>query len=182
MCIRHVHHESVIRLQALLGKEAPDHDGVARSEHQYQFNMGLGGLCRGLNAFILFLAATLYLILGLALIAAAAATFFTSYGEIFAPLYAGSSIGVGVAIVLVAIVGYCAACRQKACWLGIFMFFDLIVIVVIIAVSVLMFRYEDVLKVAGDVGIQGDVNSGLDALNKFETQTIRNVVQNVRAR
>jgi len=140
--------------------------------------MGLGGLCRGLNAFVLFLAATLYLILGLALVAAAAATFFTSYGEIFTPLYAGSSIGVGVGIVLVAIVGYCAACRQKACWPGIFMFFDLIVIVVIVAVSVLMFRYEEVLKVAGDVGIESNVNSGLSALNKFETQTIRNVVQN----
>ena len=57
------------------------------------------GVCvRSLHAAVLGIAATIYLVLGLAFIAASAATFFTAYGQIFTPIYAGSGMAAGVVI------------------------------------------------------------------------------------
>jgi hypothetical protein len=136
------------------------------------------GFCTTLNATVLGFAATIYLILGLAIIAASAATFFTPYGQIFTSIYAGSGIGAGVVIFLVSVVGYLAACKKGSCWLGIYMFFDLLIIALIIIAIVFMFRYEDVLNVAGQVNLDGTVTSGLAALGTWETTVIKDVVTN----
>jgi hypothetical protein len=58
----------------------------------------LGVCVRSLHAAVLGIAATIYLVLGLAFIAASAATFFTAYGQIFTPIYAGSGMAAGVVI------------------------------------------------------------------------------------
>lgn len=136
------------------------------------------GFCTTLNATVLGVAATIYLVLGLAIIAASAATFFTPYGQIFTPIYAGSGIGAGVVIFLVSVIGYLAACRKGSCWLGLYMLFDVIIIGLIILAVVFMFRYEDVLKVAGEVNLDGEVQSGLATLGSWETTVIKDVVTN----
>jgi hypothetical protein len=136
------------------------------------------GVCTTFNAAVLGIAATIYLILGLAFIAASAATFFTPYGKIFTPIYAGSGLGAGVIIFLVSVIGYLAACRRKSCWLGLYMGFDLLIVVLIIIAVVLMFRYEDVLKLATDANLDGTVTGGLAALSSWETNIVEDVVNN----
>jgi len=136
------------------------------------------GVCTNLNAAVLGIAATLYLILGLAIIAASAATFFTPYGKIFTPIYAGSGLGTGILIFLVSVIGYLAACRQKSCWLGLYMGFDLLIVLLIIISVVLMFRYEDVLELATKASVDGQVEGGLAALSTWETNIIEDVVTN----
>jgi hypothetical protein len=136
------------------------------------------GFCSTLNATVLGLAATIYLIIGLVFIAASAATFFTPYGEIFTPIYAGFGIGIGVLIFLVSVIGFLAACQKGKCWLGLYMSFDLLIIVLIIIAVILMFRYEDVLRLASDAGVDGAVTGGLAALTEYETNLIKDVVTN----
>lgn len=134
--------------------------------------------CNSLNIFVLGFASTLYLVLGLALVAASGATFFTAYGEIFTPIYAGTGIGVGLLIFLVSVIGYLAACKQKKCWLSLFMLFDIIIIAVIVIMVVLMFRYEDALRLASEANLDEAVTGGLAALNRVETTIVRDVVNN----
>jgi len=130
-----------------------------------------------LNRLILVLAATLYLLLGISLIAAGTATFFTVFGKIFTWVYAVSFIGLGVAILLISIAGYIAACRKsKKCWLGIFMIFDLIVMVLFIVAVVYMFRYEDVLKVASKANMETEIESGVAGLDAVSTDVIEQLV------
>jgi len=134
------------------------------------------GICSTFHATILIIAATIYLTLGLAITAASAATFFTPYGKIFTPIYAGSGIGGGVLILIVAIIGYIAACKRGKCSLGLYMFFDLLIIVLIIIAVILMFRYEDVLNLATQANLDDEVKGGLAALSDAETTVVRDVV------
>jgi len=136
------------------------------------------GVCSTLNATVLGIAAFIYLVLGVAIIAASAACFFTPFGEIFTPIYSGSGLGAGVLIFLVSVIGFLAACRKESCWLGLYMFFDLVIVVFLVIVMVLMFRYEDVLRLASDVGVDGAVKGGLTALNDWETSVVKDVVTN----
>lgn len=51
--------------------------------------------------------------LGVAIVAAACATFFTPFGAIITTVYAMSMIGGGVAMFVIACIGLCAACEDQ---------------------------------------------------------------------
>ena len=73
-------------------------------------------------------------------------------GEIFTPLYAGSLLGGGIGIFLVAVMGLCAACDRdgKVRWLWLFMLLTLLIWGLTIIACIFMFSYEKVLlDVAG---------------------------------
>ncbi len=78
--------------------------------------MGAVNCLNGISNFILFLCATIYVLIGLSVMVAAGATFFTFAKAFVPPLYAGSAIAIGAVIFVVGIFGYAAMCSKRKRW------------------------------------------------------------------
>lgn len=133
-----------------------------------------------LSNLMVIISATIYLILGVVLMAAAASTFFTPFGEILEPLYASSVLGGGVVIFLIAVIGLCAACdkRQRVCLLWLFTVLTFIVFCVSIGLAVAMFAYEDVLKEAAKVNLEEEVQTVTQAISGANTAVVKTLATN----
>lgn len=135
-------------------------------------------ICKGFNRFVLGFAATLYLLVGIALIAASTATFFTVFKDIIAPVYAISFLGLGIVILLVSISGFLAACGKHKCWLSIFMLFDVLIIALFVIAVVIMFYYENVLQLASEVHAQNQITAGINGLDTLQTEMVETLTTN----
>lgn len=131
------------------------------------------------NTF-LGLSATLYLIIGIAIVAAAASTFFTPYGKILTPMYAGVFLGGGCALFLIAVVGYVAACRKRSersglqgarCLLWIFTILTFLMFVLSIVAVIFMFDYEKILHGAAKVS----VDETTETIGDTSTEIVKNI-------
>jgi len=138
----------------------------------------MGCCAKTLHTLILLITSTLYLLLGLAIVIGSAATFFTKYGDIITPLYAASSLGGGLVILGVSVIGFKAACSRKKCMLGTFMVLDVLILVGAVASSALMFEYERVLNIAAESNLDDDVTHGIATLSKARANVVRTVVDN----
>jgi len=124
--------------------------------------------------------ASVYLIFGVAIASAAAATFFTPYGQILTPLYAGSMLGIGISIFAVGVVGLFAACdsKQRVCTLYVFGFLTLSMIVATAIVGALMFEYERILEVASGTGSEGGVQALSRSIDRASTAVVKTLATN----
>lgn len=127
---------------------------------------------------MLIVASVIYLILGIALIAASTATFFTVFRDIITPLYATAFLGLGLVIFLVSIIGFMAARGKRKCWLALFMFFDLLIFALFVAAVVIAFWYEDVLKLASEVHVDTQIQAGVNGLTTWQTEIVETLVTN----
>ena len=137
------------------------------------------GCCgKTLHTLILVTASSLYLLLGLILVVGSASTFFTDYGKIITPMYAASSLGGGLVILGVSVIGFKAACSRKKNLLGTFMVLDIVLLIVAIVSSALMFEYEHVLDIAAESNLNDDVAHGIATLSKVRTDVIKKIANN----
>lgn len=136
------------------------------------------------NSF-LNLSATVYLILGIAIIGVAGSTFFTEYGKILTPMYAGAFLGGGVVLFVLAVIGYLAACRKRdkhtgvqgaRCLLWIFTVLTFLMFVVSIIGVIFMFDYEKILAGAAKANV--DLDAATESLSDTSTTVIKDVTTN----
>jgi len=112
----------------------------------------LKSCCSCFTNIVLGFSAFIYLLLGIAITGVAISTFFTPYGQIITPIIAGSGIGGGVAIILIAIIGFCAACnKESTCLLSVFTILTFVVVLLLVVAIVLFFSYEELLHEAARV-------------------------------
>jgi len=135
-------------------------------------------LCSCASNLFLGVSGVVYAILGLAIIVASAATFFTAYGDIFEPLYAGIGLGGGVFILLVGIIGMLAACKRGVCWLWVFTVWTFLLLLAVLVSLVVMFRYEDLLKEASKVNAEGGIIKAEDVVSSSATAAVRELTHN----
>lgn len=116
--------------------------------------MGMHDCVSGLSGFFLFVASTIYLLLGGGIMVASGAVFFTSAKDIIPPLYAGAAMSVGVLIFVVSIFGYVCACAKKKqkCLLATFMIMTVILIAICMGLTIAVYVFEDMLVTAGSIG------------------------------
>lgn len=139
-------------------------------------------MCKTLHMTVLLFASSLYLVIGGAIIIGSAATFFTKYGKILTPFYAGLTLSGGAVIFLMSIVGFMAACKErKKCYLTLFMLFDFLLLIMTVVAAAMFFHYEWVLHEAAKVDMDGDVRSGLATLDSVSTKAVKTVVDNAFA-
>ena len=129
---------------------------------------------------VIMTCATIYLILGIVVMAAAGATFFTEYGKIIPPLYAGAMMGGGAVLVFLATLGYCAGCKSRdedtgrqtgRVYLFFFTLLTFIMFVLTIAGIAYMFAYENILHTAANANV--DINAVENAVGDFGTTTLK---------
>jgi len=135
-------------------------------------------LCSCASNLFLGVSGAIYAILGLAIIVASAATFFTAYGDIFEPLYAGIGLGGGVVILLIGIIGMVAACKRGVCWLWVFTLWTFLLLIAVVASVVVMFKYEELLKEASKVNAEGGVIKAQDVVSSSATAAVRELTYN----
>lgn len=101
---------------------------------------------------LLGVAATIFLLIGLGMIAGSVSVFFTFVKDLVSPFVAASGIGIGVAISLIALMGFMGICKRtnKKFWIGSFMLFDLIVLLALGTVVFFMIFTADAMKLARD--------------------------------
>ncbi len=116
--------------------------------------MGMHDCVSGLSGFFLFVASTIYLLLGGGIMVASGAVFFTSAKDIIPPLYAGAAMTIGVLIFVVSIFGYVCSCAKKKqkCLLATFMVMTVILIAICLGLTIAVYVFEDMLMTAGSIG------------------------------
>lgn len=143
--------------------------------------------CGCLSNTLVGFCSSLYLILGVSIVAAAASTLFTPLGQIVTPTYAWALIGGGLAIFMIAVIGLCAACdsKQRVRLVHLFNLLTLIMVVLSIAISVAIFQYEDVLKLAsraggetGERAVAGGIANAQSAIDSAGTSVIKTLATN----
>lgn len=124
---------------------------------------------KGLADTILGVASTVYLLLGLIIIAGGLASFVTPQGKAIVPgIYAAGGLVVGFLVFLLAIAGYAAICAKKwyRCFLGTFMAFDLVILVACVAIAAVMFSFEQSMDLAAKANVNGVVTAADSAAMK----------------
>lgn len=118
--------------------------------------------------------ASIYLIIGVTLVAAGGAALVTPYGQIVTPLVAVLTMLGGAATFVVACIGLCAACenQQRVRSLHIFTLLTLAMVVLSVAAVVLLFQYESVLVLASEAGVEGGVANASAEIVEARTRVI----------
>lgn len=141
--------------------------------------MGCAKACAHcLSLGFLGLSGVVYFLLGLSLTAAATATFFTPAGEIITPAFGGITLGGGLLILLVGVIGLLATCKRGVCWLWLFTMWTFLLLVLAVVGAVFMFQYEDLLHEASRVNAEGGVIGATDAVSATATKAVRELTHN----
>ena len=144
--------------------------------------------CKGcMSTALVELSSTLYLVIGVTLLAASGATFFTPIGEIITAAYAGGMAGGGVAIIVIACIGFYAACdsKQRVGMLWLFTLLTFCVVVLMIAVTAVFFQYEEVLGLASAAGgengraeVEGGIGEATEVLSETAASLVSDLAKN----
>jgi len=97
---------------------------------------------RNASAAFIGVTATLYFLIGIAILAASIYALTGFLKDLVPPLVSGSGIAGGVIIALIACTGYAGICcsQRGKCWLSVFAVFDFLVLVATIAITYFMFN------------------------------------------
>jgi hypothetical protein len=148
----------------------------------------MGRCCAHLSNTLIVVASTIYLLLGLITIGVAASTFFTAYGQILTPVYAGSFTGGGASLFIIAVIGFTVANNKKIQGtrvqgglrpLWIFTFLTFFMMVFTVVTLCIMFNYEQVLGIAAQANVVGSTTTAVEAIGTHGTTFVKTLSVNM---
>jgi len=110
------------------------------------------GCCTCTSVLLVGISAALYMLLGITITGGAIAAMVTHAKDVVPMWYSGVMLGVGLIIVIAAIVGFLAICRkrQTKCWTGIFMVLTLLVLCMSVIFTGVAWKTEEALEAANN--------------------------------
>jgi len=128
------------------------------------------GLFRCTSLSLVFASSILFTALGAAVTTIGVMALALPWARAIVPgSYSGTTLGVGIVILLFALFGYISLCKkEKKCTLGLFMVFTLIITVLTVASTVFLFRSEEALRAADSVSFVNITSWELAAANELK--------------